>query len=78
MTDDADGRMHKLLNIPFKAQNVGNELVGFIKVIPTILYIKEGHIFYIIEESVPSVYQFKKLYLEMTDEEILQQQELMR
>lgn len=78
VTDDADGRMHKLLNIPFKAQNVGNELVGFIKVIPTILYIKEGHIFYIIEESVPSVYQFKKLYLEMTDEEILQQQERMR
>lgn len=69
--EDTDGNMHQMLDIPFDAVNVGENLVGFIKVVPTLLYINEGRIRYVIEESVPSVYQFKRLYLNMSNQEIM-------
>lgn len=74
VTSDSKGRIGRLLAIPFKAPNVGEALSGFIEVLPTLLYIKGGHIEYVIEGSVPSVYFFKKVYLEMSDDEILRQQ----
>lgn len=73
VTDDKDGRKRKLLDIPFAAQNVGTGLAGFIKVLPTLLYIEDGRIKFVIEQSVPHVYTFKSNYLEMSNNEILQQ-----
>lgn len=73
VTDDEDGRKRELLDITFDPIEVGDGLVGFIEVVPTLLYIEEGKIKYVIEHSVPSIYNFKSIYLEMTNHEILQQ-----
>lgn len=73
VNEDSQGRMHKLLSIPFEAKNVGNTLSGFVINVPTLLYITHGRIKFVIEDGVPSVIQFKHLYLGMTEKEILRQ-----
>lgn len=73
VTEDKTGRKRKLLNIPFSPISVGNKLAGFIRIVPTLLYIERGKIKYVIEESVPNIYSFKSNYLEMTNDEILSQ-----
>lgn len=62
---------NKLLGIDFETKYVGDGLLDFIKVLPTLLYIKDGRIRFVIEGSVPNVYLFKRNYLEKTNEEIL-------
>lgn len=74
VTEDESGRKRKLLNIDFNPINVGNGLSGFIEVLPTLLYIEKGIIKYVIEGSVPNVYLFKSNYLEMSNDEILNNQ----
>lgn len=74
VTEDKDGHKRKLLNIPFSPKYVGEKLAGFIRVVPTLLYIEDEKIKYVIEESVPNIYSFKSNYLDMTNDEILQQQ----
>lgn len=71
VTEDKDGKKSKLLGIPFSAKYVGEELSGFIETIPTLLYIREGKIEYLIEGSVPNVYIFRSLYLNQADSVIL-------
>lgn len=70
---DKDGRKRKLLDIPFETKYVGEEFVGFIETIPTLLYIKDGKIKYVIENGVPNVNLFKSIYLEMSEDNILRQ-----
>ena len=64
-------RKNRLLDIDFESEYVGDALQGFIKVLPTLLYIEKGQIHYVIEGTVPNVYLFKKNYLEKTNDEIL-------
>lgn len=71
VTADKGGRIRKLLGIPFKPIEVGDGLAGFIKVVPTLLYIERGKIKYVIEQTVPNVYTFKSVYLEMSNNDIL-------
>lgn len=73
VNEDKKGRMHRLLDIPFEAVYVGNSLSGFITYLPTMLYIEDGRIRHIIEDSAPSVYQFKHLFLGMSEQEIIHQ-----
>ena len=77
VSEDKGGKKRKLLDIPFETTYVGEEFVGFIKTIPTLLYIKEGKIKYVIENGVPNVYLFKSIYLEMSEDEMLKQRELL-
>ena len=74
VTEDESGRKRKLLNVDFNPINVGNGLSGFIEVLPTLLYIEKGVIKYVIEGGVPNVYLFKSNYLEMSNDEILNNQ----
>ena len=71
VSKDSDGSRRKLLNVNFSTTYVGEELAGFIYMLPTLLYLEDGRIRHVIEGSVPSVYTFKTLYLGMTDEELL-------
>jgi len=73
VTPDTDGRKRKLLQFPYDAIYVGDELSGFIEILPTLLYVEGGKVKFVIEESVPSIYSFKSNYLEMSNEEILKQ-----
>ncbi len=73
VTPDPDGRKRRLLQFPYDPIYVGNELSGFIEVLPTLLYVEGGKVKFVIEESVPSIYSFKSNYLEMSNEEILKQ-----
>lgn len=63
-------RKNALLGIDFEAKYVGDGLQGFIKVLPTLLYVQDGRIRFVIEGSVPNVYLFKKNYLDKTNDEI--------
>lgn len=71
VSEDKGEKKRRLLDIPFETRYVGEELVGFIKTIPTLIYIEEGKIKFVIENGVPNVYLFKSLYLEMSEEEML-------
>ena len=73
VTPDEDGRKRQLLQFPYDAIYVGDKLSGFIKVLPTLLYVEQGKVKFVIEESVPNIYSFKSNYLEMSNEEILEQ-----
>lgn len=73
VTPDDDGRKRKLLQFPYDPIYVGNALAGFIEVLPTLLYVEQGKVKFIIEESVPSIYSFKSNYLGMSNDEILEQ-----
>lgn len=73
VTDDKDGKKRELLDISFNPIDVGEGLVGFIRIVPTLLYIEGGKIKYVIEHTVPNVYTFKSVYLEMNNSEILKQ-----
>ena len=73
VTPDTDGRKRKLLQFPYDAIYVGDELSGFIEILPTLLYVEGGKVKFVIEESVPSIYSFKSNYLEMSNDEILKQ-----
>jgi uncharacterized membrane protein YphA (DoxX/SURF4 family) len=73
VTADPDGRKRQLLQFPYDPVYVGNELSGFIEVLPTLLYVVDGKVKFVIEETVPSIYMFKSNYLEMSNDEILQQ-----
>ena len=63
VTEDKEGRMHKALNIPFDAPNAGNDLSGYIRNLPTLLYVERGKIKYIIEDMAPAAYFFKHFYI---------------
>lgn len=71
VNEDKNGRKRKLLNIDFTPLYVGEGLVDIIDVVPTLLYISEGKVKYVIEQMVPNVYLFKSIYLEKSNEEIL-------
>jgi uncharacterized membrane protein YphA (DoxX/SURF4 family) len=71
VTEDKDGRARELLDIDFVPKEVGNGLTDFIRIVPTFLYVEEGKIKYVIEHTVPNVYTFKSIYLEMSNDEIL-------
>lgn len=73
VTPDPDGRKRRLLQFPYDAIYVGDELSGFIEILPTLLYVEDGKVKFVIEESVPSIYSFKSNYLEMSNDEILKQ-----
>jgi uncharacterized membrane protein YphA (DoxX/SURF4 family) len=73
VTDDKDGKKRELLDITFEPIDVGEGLAGFIRIIPTLLYIEGGKIKFVIEHTVPNVYSFKSVYLEMNNNEILNQ-----
>ena len=64
VTDDEGDIMHKNLDIQFEAPNVGEKLSGFIKNLPTLIYVENSHIKYVIEGEAPSAYYFKQFYLE--------------
>ena len=73
VTPDEDGRKRALLQFPYDAIYVGDNLAGFIEVLPTLLYVEQGKVKYVITESVPNIYSFKSNYLEMSNDEILEQ-----
>ena len=73
VTPDENGRKRKLLQFPYDAIYVGDELAGFIEVLPTLLYVEQGKVRFVIEESVPAIYSFMSNYLEMSNDEILEQ-----
>ena len=71
VTPDKSGRARKLVDIDFTPIEIGDGLAGFVRYLPTLIYIEDGKIKYVIEQTVPNVYTFKSLYLEMSNDEIL-------
>ena len=71
VSEEPDSVKKQLINIPFEAEYVGSSLVGFIKSVPTLIYIENGISTHVIEDIPPSAYYFKKEYLEKQDDEIL-------
>lgn len=64
VSDDRDSTIHHAFHLSFNEINVGLDLQGVITGIPVLLYIKHDTIQHVIEGSVPSLYSFKKYYIE--------------
>lgn len=64
VSDDKDSNIHHAFNLTFDEINVGLDLQGVVKAIPVLLYVEHDTIQFVIEGSVPSLYSFKKYYIE--------------
>lgn len=62
VTEDPDNTMHKAFGIDFDEVFVGDGLQGVVTQLPTILYIENNTIKYVIEGSVPSAFIFRQFY----------------
>ena len=64
VTEDKYSIIHHSFNLNFEEIPVGASLQGEVTAIPVLLYVKNDSIKYVIEGSVPSLFNFNKYYLE--------------
>ena len=64
VTHDTDSTLHRFFDIGFEEVFVGDSLQGVVTQLPTVLYVENNRIKFVIEGSVPSAYIFKQFYLE--------------
>lgn len=64
VNEDKDNAIHNYYNITFPVISVGNSLSHFTHTVPTLLYIQDNRIKFVVEGGAPSSWWFRKAYLE--------------
>lgn len=64
VNEDKDNAIHNYYHIPFDVVPVGNALGHFTHTVPTLLYIENNQIKFVVEGGAPSSWWFRKAYLE--------------
>lgn len=63
VSHDKDSVVHRAFNLPPCETYVGLDLQGIVTNIPALLYIEHDTVKYVIEGVIPSVYSFRKYYM---------------
>lgn len=64
VNEDKDNAIHSYYNITFPVISVGNSLSHFTHTVPTLLFIEDNRIKFVVEGGAPSSWWFRKAYLE--------------
>lgn len=64
VNEDKDNAIHNYYNITFPVIHVGNSLSHFTHTVPTLLFIQDNRIKFVVEGGAPSSWWFRKGYLE--------------